>query len=180
MVVNVADAEALVWTDSLHASGVGELLAAPPSIRWVQLPFAGIDRFLSVIDGQRIWTSTKGAYAPPVAEHALALGLAGLRQLPARARAREWAAPSGRRLMGGRVTVVGGGEITEALLALLAPFAVDVTVVRRHPGPLGGAVRVVGTDQPHWWTPPSETELMQSPERWPRSDQARLMTVHDA
>lgn len=146
-VVDIADAEALVWTDPLDEPGLGELLAVVPGIRWVQLPFAGIDRFLPVIDGQRIWTSTKGAYASPVAEHALALGLAGLRQLPARARAREWGAPSGRRLVGGRVTVVGGGGITEALLALLAPFAVDVTVVRRRPEPLEGAARVVGTDQ---------------------------------
>ena len=146
-VVDVADAQALVWTDPLDEPGLGELLAVVPGIRWVQLPFAGIDRFLPVIDGQRVWTSTKGAYASPVAEHALALGLAGLRQLPARARAREWGPPSGRRLMGGRVTVVGGGGITEALLALLAPFAVDVTVVRRRPEPLEGAARVVGPDR---------------------------------
>ena len=146
-VVDVADAQALVWTDPLDEPGLGELLAVVPGIRWVQLPFAGIDRFLPVIDGQRVWTSTKGAYASPVAEHALALGLAGLRQLPARVRAREWGPPSGRRLLGGRVTVVGGGGITEALLALLAPFAVDVTVVRRRPEPLEGAARVVGPDR---------------------------------
>jgi phosphoglycerate dehydrogenase-like enzyme len=147
VVVDVTDAEALVWTDALDASGLGDLLTQAPGIRWVQLPFAGIDRFLSVLDGQRVWTSTKGAYAQPVAEHALALGLAGLRQLPARARAREWGAPSGRRLMGGRVTIVGGGGITEALLALLGPFAVDVTVIRRRPRPLAGAARVWGTDR---------------------------------
>lgn len=44
---------------------------------------------------------------------------------------------------------MGGGRITEALLALLAPFAVDVTVVRRRPGPLGGAAKVVRTDRLH-------------------------------
>lgn len=147
VVVDVADAEALVWTDSLDASGLGELLTAAPNIRWVQLPFAGTERFRRVIDGQRVWTSAKGAYAQPVAEHALALGLAGLRQLPVRSRARQWGAPLGRQLTGGQVTIVGGGGITRALLALLAPFAVDVTVVRRHTGPLDGATRVVGTDR---------------------------------
>jgi phosphoglycerate dehydrogenase-like enzyme len=146
-VVDVADAQALVWTDPLDASALGELLTAEPGIQWVQLPAAGIDRFLSVVDGQRVWTSTKGAYALPVAEHALALGLAGLRQLPARARAREWGPPSGRRLMHGRVTIVGGGGITEALLALLTPFTVDTTVVRRRPAPLRGATRVMGADR---------------------------------
>jgi phosphoglycerate dehydrogenase-like enzyme len=147
VLVDVANAEAPVWTDSLDVSGLRALLTVAPDIRWVQLPFAGIDRFLSIIDGQRIWTSTKGAYAKPVAEHALALGLAGLRQLPVRARARQWGAPSGRWLMGGRVTIVGGGGITRALLGLLAPFAVDVTVVRRHPASLPGAATVVGTDR---------------------------------
>ncbi len=138
-----------MWTDPLDVAELGQLLAMAPGIQWVQLPSAGIDRFLSLIDAHRLWTSTKGAYAQSVAEHALALGLAGLRQLPTRARARQWEPPSGRRLMGGRVTVVGGGGITEALLALLAPFAVDVTVVRRHPRPLSGAARVVGADRLH-------------------------------
>ena len=35
-----------------------------------------------VIDETRIWTCAKGAYAQPVAEHALTLALAGLRLLP--------------------------------------------------------------------------------------------------
>jgi phosphoglycerate dehydrogenase-like enzyme len=149
VIVDVTDAEALVWTDPLDVTGLGEHVVGAPGIRWVQLPSAGIERFLSVLDGHRVWTSTKGAYAQPVAEHALALGLAGLRQLPARARAREWGPPSGRLLRGSRVTVVGGGGIAEAFLALLAPFAVEVTVVRRRPRPIEGAARVVGTDQLH-------------------------------
>lgn len=148
-VVDVADAQALVWTDPLDVAGLDGLLAATPGIRWVQLPSAGVNRFLPIIDGQRVWTSAAGAYAQPVAEHALALGLAGLRQLPARARAHEWGAPSGHRLMGGSVTVVGGGGITKALLALLSPFAVQVTVVRRHPRPLEGAARVLSSDRLH-------------------------------
>ena len=38
----------------------------------------------------RTWTCGKGVYAEPVAEHALALALAGLRQLATYARATEW------------------------------------------------------------------------------------------
>jgi phosphoglycerate dehydrogenase-like enzyme len=144
---DVSEAECLVWSDPLDADSLLRVLEAGPGIRWVQLPFAGVDRFLTVLDHERIWTSAKGAYAPPVAEHALALGLAGLRVLPARARAREWGPQAGQRLMGARVTILGGGAITRALLTLLEPFQVEATVVRRRPSPLPGAGRVLGPEK---------------------------------
>ncbi|MBW3627436.1 MAG: hydroxyacid dehydrogenase [Actinobacteria bacterium] len=147
--VEPGEAEALVWTDPVDAEGLAELLKHAPDLRWVQLPFAGVDNFQDLLGDGRTWTSAKGAYAEPVAEHALALGLAGLRALPARARAREWGPQAGKRLMGARVTIVGGGGITRALLSLLGPFGVDATVVRRHVAPVAGARRVVGPDQLH-------------------------------
>ena len=143
------EAEALVWNDSQDVEGLRRLLADAPQVRWVQLPFAGVDNFVSVIDPDRIWTSAKGAYSQPVAEHALALGLAGLRQLPARSRARSWGAPAGQRLYRSRVTILGGGGITEALLPLLVPFEVEVTVVRREASPMPGVARVVARDDLH-------------------------------
>jgi phosphoglycerate dehydrogenase-like enzyme len=141
--VSAGDAEALVWTDATDAVGLRELLAGQSGIRWVQLPFAGVDRFALLLDADRTWTSAEGAFAAPVAEHALALGLAGLRGLPERARARRWGPPAGRLLLGAEVTLVGGGGITEALLGLLAPFGVTTTVVRRRGTPVPGATRVV-------------------------------------
>lgn len=146
---DVAAAAALVWTDPHDADGLAALLATKPEIRWVQLPFAGVDRFNALFGDGRTWTSTKGAYSEPVAEHALALGLAGLRQLHRRARETSWGTQAGIRLGGSRVTVVGGGGITEALLRLLAPFHVDATVVRRHVAPVEGASRVVGFGELH-------------------------------
>ena len=143
------EAEGLVWTDAADAGGLADLLHGLPGIRWVQLPFAGVDGFAGLFDDGRTWTSTKGAYSEPVAEHALALALAGLRSLPMRARAREWGDQAGLRLAGARVTVLGGGGITEAFLRLVAPFGVEATVVRRHPSPVAGAAHVVGTDDLH-------------------------------
>lgn len=147
--VEPGDAEALVWTDPLDAGALAELLEGAPGVRWVQVPFAGVDRFQPLLADGRTWTSAKGAYAEPVAEHALALSLAGLRALPARARAREWGHEAGKRLKGAGVTIVGGGAITRALLSLLDPFRVDATVVRRHVEPVPGARRVVGPDRLH-------------------------------
>jgi len=125
------------------------VLAARPRISWVQLPQAGIERAVDagVIDHERRWTSAKGAYAEPVAEHALALLLAGLRQLTVRARARSWGEPGGVSLYGQPVTIVGGGGIATELLRLLEPFRTQVTVVRRHPEPLPGAARMIGADR---------------------------------
>jgi phosphoglycerate dehydrogenase-like enzyme len=143
------DAEALVWTDPTGEAELTGLLATLPHVRWVQLPFAGVDRFAGMFADGRTWTSAKGAYSEPVAEHALALGLAGLRGLGMRARAREWGEQGGIRLAGARITLLGGGGITEAFLRLVAPFGVDATVVRRHPTPVVGAAHVVGMDELH-------------------------------
>lgn len=146
VLVGPGDAEALVWTDASDATSLAELLAREPGIRWVQLPFAGVENFGGLFGDGRTWTCTKGAYSEAVAEHALALGLAGLRQLPRRARARSWGDQAGALLAGARVTIVGGGGIAEALLRLLAPFHVDATVVRRRVAPVAGAAQVVGPD----------------------------------
>jgi phosphoglycerate dehydrogenase-like enzyme len=139
------DAVGLVWCPPLEPEGLGRLLAAHPSIRWVQLPLAGIEDFTAagVVDPARTWTCAKGSYAQPVAEHALALTLAGLRHLPERIAARSWGEPKGSSLYGQRVVILGGGGITTELLRLLAPMRVDATVVRRRPEPVDGAGRTV-------------------------------------
>ena len=141
--------EGLVWTDAAAMDQLRAVLAARPGISWVQLPQAGIERAVDagVIDQERRWTSAKGAYAEPVAEHALALLLAGLRQLTVRARARSWGEPGGVSLYGQPVTIVGGGGIATELLRLLEPFRTQVTVVRRHPELLPGAAQMIGADR---------------------------------
>ena len=150
-VVEPGQAEALVWTDPARAEELEALLAGLPDVVWVQLPWAGVEHFAArrLFDDGRRWTCAKGIYAEPVAEHALALALAGLRDLPARARATRWEPPGGVTLYDGRVTVLGGGGITRCLLGLLAAFRARVTVVRRRDEPLPGAARVVTPDRLH-------------------------------
>ena len=140
-----ARAEALVWLDPADIGGLRGALAAASSARWVQLPFAGVERVAEagLLDPGRAWTSAKGAYAEPVAEHALTLALAGLRQLPQRITARSWGKQAGISLYDQPVTILGGGGITARLLALLAPLRVVATVVRNHPEPVPGAARTV-------------------------------------
>jgi len=112
------DPTGLVWTDGGAMDALRSVLATRPKISWVQLPQAGVERAFQAgaVDRQRRWTSAKGAFAEPVAEHALALILAGLRQLKVRARARTWGEPAGESLFGQPVTVVGAGGIATVLM----------------------------------------------------------------
>ena len=146
-VVELAEAEALVWSDARDSEALAEALFDAEHIRWVQLPFAGIESFVHLIDDDRLWTCGKGVYADPCAELALALALAGMRNLGTYARASSWGPQLGRNLLGARVTILGGGGITESLLALLKPFDCHVTVVRNRVQEMDGADVVVEADR---------------------------------
>ena len=139
--------DALVWMAPGDPDGLRAALRRTPSLRWVQLPFAGVERFVDVLDPSLTWACAKGVYADPVAEHALALALAGLRSLPERARARSWGEQAAATLYDAEVVVLGAGGITASLLGLLAPFRCTTTVVRRSGEPVAGASRTVGTDR---------------------------------
>lgn len=133
---------ALVWLSPSDADDLEAVLDTHPGIRWVQLPWAGVDAFRALIASRPdvFWTSAKGAYAQPVAEHALMLTLALLRIVPARLAAQSWKArKGGRSLFGMTVCVVGAGGIARALADLLAPFRVRLRVVRRSEAPFAGA-----------------------------------------
>lgn len=124
-------ADAMVWLDSNPDSFPDEL---PEQVRWVQLPSAGVEDWLPRTDRSRLWTSAAGAYGRPVAEHAMALMLAGARRLADCARARHWTEPPIVTLHRSTVAVVGAGGIGRALIELLKPFEVDVVAVSRRGG----------------------------------------------
>lgn len=143
----VADAEALVWAAARNPAALAELLDEHDHFSWVQLPFAGIENFIDLVDEDRLWTCGKGVYSEPVAEMALTLALAGLRNVVGYARAAEWQGPKGRNLLGANVTILGGGGIAKSLLRLLRPFDCRVTVVRNRVTEMEGADDVVGPDR---------------------------------
>jgi phosphoglycerate dehydrogenase-like enzyme len=140
-------AEALVWASPTDADGLGKVLAEAPDVRWVQLPWAGVEHYIQLVDEDRLWTCAKGVYAEPVAELALTLALAGLRGLDKYTRATSWSGPSGTNLQEAQVTVLGGGGIAVSLLKLLRPFDCHVTVVRNHADDMDGADDVLESDR---------------------------------
>lgn len=141
--VPLDEAHVLVWAAPADPDGLAAALDGHPEIDLVQLPYAGIEPYKDVIDDQRRWTCGKGVYADPVAEHVLALTLGLLRGIGHYARQDGWSAPVGRNLLGARVVILGGGEITRTLVRWLLPFGCRLTVVRRHPDPLPGVAEVV-------------------------------------
>lgn len=142
-----SDVGALIWTDYARPHALVELLKANPQLTWVQLPFAGVDAFVEALSFPVRFTSAKGSYREPVAEHALALSLALARALPERAKATSWGKKFAFSLYESNILILGAGGITEELLLLLAPFRADITVVRNRPGDVAGASRTVSFDE---------------------------------
>jgi phosphoglycerate dehydrogenase-like enzyme len=147
VLVRAAECEAIVWGDPRDVPSLVDTLSAASDARWVQLPFAGIENFVEHLDHDHVWTCGKGVYAEPVAEMALALGVAGLRNLNNYARATQWTGPAGVNLLDGRVTILGGGGITESLVRLLRPWNCEITVVRNSVQSMDGVAEVLEADR---------------------------------
>ncbi|MEY4424251.1 MAG: hypothetical protein RLZZ258_1354 [Actinomycetota bacterium] len=141
------DVRALIWTDYSQPNALAELLDSNPQIEWVQLPFAGVDAFSDVINRDVRFTSAKGSYREPVAEHALALSLALMRAIPERVRATSWGKSFAVSLFDSNVLIYGGGGITEELVNLLAPFRAKITVLRKRPQQMVGVNSVLASTE---------------------------------
>ena len=145
----VSDYEAaigLVWIDFDRVDELGDVLDRHPGIEWVQLPWAGVERFAPLFDDRRTWTSAKGVFGPAVAELALGMLLGGMRHIVAYSRLSHWSEDHGANLVGANVVIVGGGGIATSLAAMLKPFGCHVTVVRKHVCEMDNVHVVVGQD----------------------------------
>jgi D-3-phosphoglycerate dehydrogenase len=151
-VVDVGEANALIWTDPRDPQELRQALDGT-GVEWVQLPFAGIESFLSagVIDPALTWTCAKGIYGAACAEHALALMLMVARRLHLHARAKSWGRTGLHspeyRLEGKLAAVVGTGGIGAALVPMVAPLGMRVVGVNRSGRPLEGAERTTTVDR---------------------------------
>ena len=159
-IADYADADALVWGDPYGADALGAVMREHALFRWVQLPFAGIEKFVPHLDTRRVWTSGKGVYAEPVAELCMAFLLGGLRHVIGYSRVHEWTRDHGRYLLGGDIVIVGGGGITASLVRMLQGFNTRITVVRRHPAAMSGVARVVGPSELHAVLPTADAVVL--------------------
>lgn len=156
----------LIWLSEQRADELSEILEANPGIGWVQLPWAGVDGFASVLPrftgpSAPLFTSAKGAYSEPVAEHAVALLHAVMREFGPKARAARWApVRTGLSLYGANIVIVGAGGIALEIMRLLQPWRVRVTIVRRSPGEVPGAERTVMVDRLHEVLPAADGVIL--------------------
>ena len=155
----------IVWLSEKQADELRVILEANSQVEWVQLPWAGVDAFSDILadyaGGRPLWTSAKGAYSEPVAEQAVALSLALLRNFPEKSRGTSWEVDKrGTSLYGGRVVLVGAGGIAKEIIRLLSVFDVEITVVRRSAAPLDGAARTVTTDELHAVLPDADVVIL--------------------
>ena len=145
--------DVLIWSRHGGPEDLAATAGELDSLRWVQLPAAGVEDFFrsGAVRARPdvTWTSAKGAYARPVAEHALTLVLALLRRLPVRIRADSWGTQAGETLHDRRVLIVGGGGIAQELARLLTVFDTTTVVVRRRDLPVEHAHRVLGMEHMH-------------------------------
>ncbi len=156
------DAEALVvWGNP--AARLREAARDLVRLRWVQGLMAGPDALFGAgFDPRVVITAGQGLHDQPVAEHALALVLAGARRLDLAVRAQighRWARELGgmqppgnatrfATLRDAQVVVWGFGSIAQTLAPLLAGLGARVTGIARTPGERGGFPVVEVADLP--------------------------------
>lgn len=136
---------ALIWTDYSAPDLLARVLESNPQLEWVQLPFAGVDAFANLLNAPVRFTSAKGSYKEPVAEHALALALALGRKLPTRIKANSWGKREAFSFYDSNVLLIGAGGITQELICMLNPFRANISVCRNQADvPVDGADEVFG------------------------------------
>jgi phosphoglycerate dehydrogenase-like enzyme len=118
-VTQLETAQALIW-DAGSPGDLERALATAHDVRWVQLSWTGVDRYLSLMGDGRVWTCARDVYGPGVAEHAVGLALAVLKGLTRAARERTWSKYEPRTLFGARVTIAGGGSIGRSIALWLS------------------------------------------------------------
>ncbi|GAA1690727.1 dihydrofolate reductase [Mycolicibacterium murale] len=159
-----AQPDVLIWSRHGAPDVLASTVADLRSVRWVQLPAAGVEDFFRAgavtARDDVVWTSAKGAYAEPVAEHAHALILALLRRFPERLRTVRWGSQAGMSLHRRRVLIVGGGGIGQELARLLTVYSTETTVIRRRQLPVPHASRVLTMEHLHRELPAADVVVL--------------------
>jgi len=130
------------WDDSFLSAG----------LRWIQAISAGMDQFPvgAIAEHGIVLTSAAGAHTPAVAEHAIALLMAVVREIGPAVRGatgRTWAPRPAREVRGITLGVLGLGSIGEEVARLAAALGMRVIGTKRDPaGYRGVAEWVVGPE----------------------------------
>jgi phosphoglycerate dehydrogenase-like enzyme len=137
----VADAE-IGWFDMNDKDAMAETLRAAKKLKWLNSIYAGLDFLPMVVLIERGITVTNGAgiNAITIAEYVVMgmLNIAkGYRDVVRAQDRHEWLldSPGKRELAGSKALLLGYGAIGRLIEPRLKAFDIDVSVVRRSPGP---------------------------------------------
>ena len=132
----------IVWCDLNDKAAMAEIIAAATNAKWLNSIYAGIDGMPLDLLKQRgtIVTNGAGINAITIAEYVV-MGMLtiakGYREVVRAQERHEWLmdSPGKQELFGSKALLLGYGAIGKLIEERLQGFAVDVTVVRRSPGP---------------------------------------------
>ncbi len=130
------------WFDSNSKEDMVKSLMAATDLKWLNSIYAGLDFLPMDVLAERGITVTNGAgiNAITIAEYVVMgmLGIAkGYREVVRAQDRHEWLldSPGKRELAGSKALLLGYGAIGKLIAPRLTAFDVEVTVVRRSPGP---------------------------------------------
>jgi len=155
------DAVAATDLDALIAHALPTDLSATPSLRWLQVPSAGVE---IVLGTQRAWpagivlTNARGVYALPIAQYTIAAILRVAEHVDARREKQllgRWPddegqeALQGDQIRGKTLVIVGYGGIGREIARLAAAHGMRVVAVKANPSiRIDDGFRVPGTGDP--------------------------------
>ena len=130
------------WMDLYKKDDMAEAVRRATSLKWLNTIYAGVDGMPLDLLAERGVTFTYGAgiNAITIAEYVV-MGMLtvakGYREVVRAQERREWLmdSPGKVELFGSKALLLGYGAIGQLVEERLRPFGVDVTVVRRSPGP---------------------------------------------
>jgi len=137
------------WFDMYDKKDMAAAIAAATKMKWLNSVYAGVDGMPLDLLRERgtVVTNGAGINAITIAEYVVMGMLAvakGYREVVRAQDRREWLieSPGKVELFGSKALLLGYGAIGKLIEERLKAFAVDVTVVRRSPGP-----NTLGPDQ---------------------------------
>ncbi len=130
------------WFDMHSKEDMARVFELATRLKWLNSIYAGVDAFPLDLLAQRgvVLTNGAGINAVPIAEYVVMLMLSHAKNYREVVRAqdrREWLkdSPGKRELFGSKALILGYGAIGQEVEKRLAGFQMDVSKVRRSPGP---------------------------------------------
>jgi len=140
--LELAPAAEIGWFDSYEDGAIEAAAQSAAKLRWLSTIAAGVEHLPLQIFRENgvILTNGAGINAVTIAEYAvmgMLLVAKGYREVMRAADRREWLndAPGKAELLGSKALLLGVGGIGSLIAERLVPFGVEVTAVRRNPGP---------------------------------------------